>query len=108
MTSRSDLLKTGAVQGTPLADAVFQGPPDPFAQFRVAAHNLPGNCHRSQSRRRFRHGHDLCVKDPRQGIGPSPVPWCPLERRRLRVLPKPVARSRAETGFGSRDGRRVG
>ena len=101
-------LPLSAVQGPPMADAAFQSPPDSLAKFRVATEDLPENCHGSQPRCRFQHGHDLCVKDPRQGIGPSPVTPQPLERRRLRVLRKPVTRGRAETGFGGRDRRRVG
>ena len=96
------------MQGPPVADTTFEGPPDSLAKFRVAAQNFREDGHRSQTRCRFQHGHDLRVKDPRQGIGPSPVSRHPLERWRLRVLPKPVTRGRAETGLGSRNGRRVG
>jgi hypothetical protein len=99
---------SGALQGPPMADAAFQGPPDSLAKFRVAAQNFPENGNRTQPWCRFQHGHDLCVKDPRQRIGPPPVSRHPLERRRLRVLPKPVTRGRAETGLGCRDRRRVG
>ena len=96
------------MQGPPMADAAFKAPPDALAKLRVTAQNLPEHSDRSQSRCRFQHGHDLRVKDPRQGIGPSPVSRHPLERWRLRVLPKPVIRGRAETSFGGRDGRCVG
>ena len=85
-----------------------EGPPNSLAKLWVAAQNLARNCHGSQTRCRFRHRHDLGVEDPGQRIGPSPVTWRAPERRRLRALPKPVTRGRAETGFGGRDGRRVG
>ena len=96
------------MQSPPVADAAFQSPPDSLAKFRVATENLPENRHGSQPRCRFQHGHDLRVKDPRQGIGPPPVPRHPLERRQLRVLLLPITRGRAETSLGCRDGRRVG
>lgn len=101
-------LPLGAVQRPPMADPAFKGPPDSLAKFRVAAQHLAQDCHGSQPRCRFQHGHDLRVKDPRQGIGPSPVTRHPLERRQLRALLQPVTRGRAETGLGCRDGRRVG
>ena len=72
-------LPLGPVQGPPVADTTFEGPPDALAKFRVAAQNFREDGHRSQTRCRFQHRHDLCVKDPRQGIGPPPVTWCPLE-----------------------------
>jgi hypothetical protein len=105
--AENDLLLS-AMQGPPLADAAFKCPPDSLAKVRVTAQNLPENRDRSQSRCRFQHGHDLRVKDPRQGIGPPPVSRRPFERWRLWVIPKTVTRGRAETGFGCRDRRRVG
>ena len=62
-----------AVQSPPMADPTFKRPPDSLAKVRVATQNLPENSDRSQPRCRLQHGHDLCVKDPRQGIGPPPV-----------------------------------
>jgi hypothetical protein len=55
-------LPLGAVQGPPMADATFKGPPDSLAKFRVATKNLPENCHGSQPRCPFQHGHDIRVK----------------------------------------------
>jgi len=101
--SRSSTIANGS-----LADAAFQGSPDSLAKFRVAAPNLARDCHGSQSRRRFQHGHDRRVKGPRQGIRSPPVTRRPLARRRLRILLKPITRGRAETSLGCRDGHRVG
>lgn len=62
----------------------------------------------SQPLCRHRLGHDLCVKDPSQRIGPSPISRRLRERRQLRGLLLPVARGRVESGFGCRDGHRTG
>ena len=105
LTEDDFLLRT--VHRAPLANATLKRAANAGTQFRMTAHQLLEQRHRTQARCLFQQRNQLLVENPRQRIGPAAAPNLLLAGRKSRIRLDTVGRRGAEAGLGRRRLRRV-